>query len=507
MRRERRLLVLVPVALLGLGAARYVPWEDLTEADALYTLATRFSSVGGHRVHYPTPTAELAAALEQSADGAARRHLAEARREMGDLPGALAALETWAEAEGPEAWAEAARWAAAQGRMPFAMSAARRALPGLASVEKRSLADDLVRWADAHPEAADPVAQRQERARLFPKDSRALEDWIRALEKAGRLKEADEALVKTEGLAPDRRLLLRADLLADHDDARHAFEVLDAALDGSASWSPDLRQAYAGHADAGNPGGPPSWRSALERAFDPRALLRLATYFQGQGRGDAAADLLRQVERRYETGLGRPGWLLVSRLHGEIDAVPEAFRALMAAAQKGTADEQTNDLAGLARLALRAGGRPLAWGTYDDEPYRWVARLDRTPGFWSGGIAFLLTGQDWKEALARLESESLPERTFATARALLDELARRSPSHPELPALRVAVMARHVERGDGRAALALLPLVESGPPEVANEGRRVALLALRQTEAPIGEELRLHRARLAILAPGGTRLY
>jgi hypothetical protein len=504
MSRRRALLILGPVALLGLGAAPYVPWEDLTEADALYALATRFSSVGGHRVHYPTPTAELLAALEQSADRAAPRHLAEARREMGDLPGALAALEKWAEAEGPEAWAEAARWAAAQGQMQFAMSAAGRAIPGLAPDEKRSLADDRVRWADAHPEAADPLALRQERARLFPKDSRALEDWIRALEKAGRLKEADEALAKAEGLAPHRRLLLRSDLLADHDDARRAFEVLDAALDGSDTWSPDLRQAYAGRADAGNAAGPPSWRSTLEGTFDPRALVRLATYFQGQGRGDAAADLLRQVERRYETGLARPGFMLVSRLHGEIDAVPEAFRALLAAAQKGTAEEQTNDLAGLARLALRAGGRPLAWGVYDDEPYRWAARLDRTPGFWTGGVSFLLTGQDWKEALARLESESLPERTFATARALLDELARRSPSHPELPALRVAVMARHVERGDGRAALALLPLVESGPAEAANEGRRVALLALRQTEAPIGEEIRLYRARLAVLAPDGS---
>ena len=51
MSRERRaFLILVPVALLGLGAAPYVPWEDLTEADVLYALATRFSSVGGHRV-------------------------------------------------------------------------------------------------------------------------------------------------------------------------------------------------------------------------------------------------------------------------------------------------------------------------------------------------------------------------------------------------------------------------------------------------------------------------
>src|SRR6185503_3210042 len=124
------------------------------------------------------------------------------------------------------------------------------------------------------------------------------------------------------------------------------------------------------------------------------------------------------------------------------------------------------------RLALKAGGRPLAWGTYNDEPYRWAARVDRTPGFWTGGVAFLLTGQDWKEALAHVESEALPERTFKVARALLDELAQRAPAYAELPALRALVMARHVERGEGQEALKLLPLVETGPPDVAEQGRR-----------------------------------
>src|SRR5260370_38706069 len=66
-------------------------------------------------------------------------------------------------------------------------------------------------------------------------------------------------------------------------------------------------------------------------------------------------------------------------------------------------------------------------------------------------------------------------------------------------------MARHVERGEGKQALALLPLVEGGPSEAAKEGRRVALLALRQVEAPPTEGLRLYRARLAVLAPAGSR--
>ena len=118
-------------------------------------------------------------------------------------------------------------------------------------------------------------------------------------------------------------------------------------------------------------------------------------------------------------------------------------------------------------------------------------------------MSFLLTGQDWKEALAQLEAESLPDRTFATARALLDELARRAPVHAALPGLRVAVMARHVERGEGKEALALLPLVQNGP--AAEEALRVALLAMRQVEVPLADELFLWRQRLRALAPDGSR--
>ena len=166
----------------------------------------------------------------------------------------------------------------------------------------------------------------------------------------------------------------------------------------------------------------------------------------------------------------------------------------------GTQDEQVSDLAALAKLALKAGGRPISWGSYNDEHYKWVASLDRTPGFWTGGISFLLTGGDWKEALAHLENESLPDRTFATARALADVLARRAPKHPDLPALRVAIMEIHGQRGEGQAALNLLPLVELATPTpasaVIDNARRVALLAARQVQVSLTEEVRLYKDRL-----------
>ncbi len=500
--KASRALLVFGLALMGVAATQ-TPWENLTEADWIYALATRFSLVDGHTVHYPTPTAELAKLLEGRKETAALRHLAEAKLNLGDRKGAVETMEKWATAEGPAAWDEAARWAATHKEMEAAFRAAEKALPGLSAEAKRSLADRRIQWAMAYPEVANPLAMRKARAELFPQDSAALEDYVRALEQADRLPEADQALAASKALPPERRLLLRADLMTSHGDYRGAFQVLDGAA--AEPWSMDFRQAYARRVDKGSPTSPASWRGILESRFDAAALVRLATYFQGQGRGDAASDLLRQMDRRYGKDLGRTDQLLMARLLDEIDAAPEAFRATLAAAHLGNGQEQTSDLAALARLALRAGGRPLAWGTYNDESYRWVASVDRTPGFWTGGLSFLLTGQDWKEPLAHLESESLPDRTFATARLLADELARRQPQHPELASLRVAIMERYVERGEGREALALLPLVESASPSVADDGRRVALLAARQVEISRNEELRLYKARLKFCAPDGSR--
>lgn len=514
MKRARRALHavwLAPLALTTLAATSEIPWDEMTEADWIYPLATRFATVGGHRVHYPTPTVELAAALQARPENAALRHLAEARRELGDFAGAEAALEKWADGVDAglpraRAWDEVARWGAAHLRFALAFRAAAKALPGLPAAEKRALADAQVQWADGHPDAADPVGLRQARARLFPGDESLLEDWIRALEKANRLPEAEKALAEAKSLSLERRLLLRAGFLTAHGEHRRAFEALDAELwnDKGLGWSLDFRKAYAAAVDKGDPGAPERWRATLDKGFDPAALARLATYFQGQYRGGDTADLLRQVERRYESGFDRGGWLLVGRLQEILDNTPEAFRARLAAAHLGAPAEQTADLAPLSRLAIHAGGRALAWGTYNDEPYRWVARLDRTPGIWSGGLSFLLTGQDWTEALAHLETESLPDRTFATARLLAAELERRAPTHAELPSLRVAIMRRHVERGEGKEALALLPVVEKTGGRAADEAREVALLAARQVEIPLAEEVRLFKLRLVSEAPDGS---
>lgn len=511
-RRPAILLVLASAAALGILGASPLPWSDMTPADWIYAVATRFTAVDGHTVHYPTPTAELAKLLEGRKEAGAWRHLAEARMGLGDRAGALAALEQWCAAEGAaspgagaEAWAETARWAAEHLEMAAAFRAAEKALPGLRPEAKLALSKERIAWAERHPDLGDALAFRRAQAAMFPGDGASLEACLRALEKAGRLAEADQALAASKALDPERRLLLRADLRMDHKDPKGAFQVLDGEIEQP--WSMDVRQAWTRRVDAGAPRAPEGWRAALDARYDAGALVRLAAYHQGQGRGDAAADLLRQVERRHASGFDRKAWLLLSRLHGELDAAPEAFRARLAAAHLGTPDEQVADLAALARLALQAGGRPVAWGSYNDEPYRWIADLDRTPGFWTGGLSFLLTGGDWKEALSRLEQESLPDRTFATARALADVLARRAPKHPDLPALRVALMERHVQRGEGRAALDLLPLVEgSGAPgAVIDEARRVALLAARQSAVPLAEEARLFKARLRHAAADGSR--
>jgi len=90
------------------------------------------------------------------------------------------------------------------------------------------------------------------------------------------------------------------------------------------------------------------------------------------------------------------------------------------------------------------------------------------PDAWvlDGRAFFAPHGQEWKEPLENLESESLSDRTFATARTLAEALAQRARKHADLPALRVAIMERHVERAKAPPA---------GP--AAPGGNRLAAIA------------------------------
>ena len=520
--RARRpfLILLAALALLAAAtrpaaldaAASLVPWTDLTDADALSSVLVRKAIVDGRTVPYPTPTKELATELAARAAApgetalAALRHLAEARRELGDLPGAEEALSRWAAGSGGAAWADASRWGATYRRWPFAFESAKKALASDApEAARKALASDRIAWAEEDPSRADPLALRAERAALFPTDAGFVESWIRALEKAGKLKEADEALRGAKGLPEETRLLVLADLKGDHGDANGAYAVLEAFV-GDPAKSPSRRalEAFARRADAVAGARMDATRLGLEKAFDARSVTLLARWFEGKGRSDLALELLQQVELRHESGLPREGRLVMAKLYEALDAVPEAFRSRLAAAAAAKGDQGLDDLAGLARLALAAGARPIAWGALNDEPYRWAARADVTPGFTTAGLSFLLTGLGPENALAELEAQRLPEKTLRAGRLLIAELEKRSPKHPALPGLYVSVMDRLVQRGKGDEALGLLARAEAGDAKTRAEARRIALLAMRQTKAPLEREKSLWVERLALLAPDGS---
>ncbi len=521
LRAPRPLLVLLGLSAAFAGATRpaaldaaaaLVPWTDLTDADALTSITVRRAVVDGRTVHYPAPTRELAAELAaRAASGgetalAALRHLAEARRELGDLPGAEEALSRWAAGSGGAAWAEAARWGARYRRWPFAFSAAAKALASDAHAGlRKGVATERVAWADEDPSRGDPLALRAERAAQFPEDAVAVEEWIRALEKAGRLKEAEEALRGAKGLPEETRLLVLSDLKGDHGDPQGAYDVLEAFVaDPARAPSSRTLVAFARRADAVAASRMESSRLALEKAFDLRATTLLARWFEGKGRSDLALDLLSQVELRHEASFSRADRIAMGRLFAALDALPEAFRSRLAGASAATAAEQLEDLVSLAETALDAGGRPIAWGALNDEPYRWAARVDVTPGFTTAGLSFLLTGLAPREALAELEAQRLPEKTLRAGRLLVAELERRSPGHAALPRLQVKVMEKLVARGKGDEALGLLSRAEAGDAATRAEARRVALLAMRQTKAPLEKELPLWKERLALLAPDGS---
>ena len=125
------------------------------------------------------------------------------------------AFGRWADGSGGAARAEAARWGALYHRWPFAFDSARAALASDAPADtKRALSTERIAWADEDPSRGDPLALRAERAALFPGDAAFVEEWIRALEKAGRLDEAEAALRAAKGLPEETRLLVLSDLLA-----------------------------------------------------------------------------------------------------------------------------------------------------------------------------------------------------------------------------------------------------------------------------------------------------
>lgn len=507
-------LSLAGAVFLGATQKPMIPWEDLTEVDWLYEIATRFSLVDSHRVHYKTPTAELATLLEARTEPDALRHLAQAQMDLGQREKALTTMERWAAAastadtEAPGAgWEEAARWAWSYGAHARAFEFADKAIPGLKGAAQRDLANLRVEWARQQPSLRDRREMQRAALELNSTDWATAYTWVDNDISGDNLEEAEKGLANLPRNTPEEpALVLRARLRVAQLRASEVLNDLETAIDRNPRRGRLLAAAYVSAIDQAARSRPEEWRQTLNSGFDAPTLARLFTYFKGQQRGDACLALLQQIDRRYQKDLDRAGWALVSALYSEIDAVPEAFRARLAAATFADPKAAEADLAELTRLALRAGGRPLAWGNYSDADYRWVARMDPTPGFWTGGLSLLLTGQDWGEALSRLEAESIPERTFGAARALLAELAKRNATNPEIPDLKVDVMQRHVDRGEGKEALALLKEIEATGSAIARRrAQRLGLLALRQTRGTLAEEIRLYKAQLRSLAEDGSQ--
>ncbi len=499
-------------------ASVYVPFEDLTDADILTPVLRKSARVDGRLVFYPAPTKEADTELARRAAGPpselatqlAARHLAETRRQLGDMEGAKEALSKWAsspESDQAARWEKAASWGIEYGEPAFAFQAAAKALgtEGLSEDSRRSLATERIGWAKTHPEAASQSQMLAERASLFPADAAYTEEWIKFLLKEGKTKEAEEALRKAAGFPEERRVLSLAALKIRRGDREGAQKVLEEAISPvKVPLSSELTRSFANATFAATPSKPDSWRGDLEKRLDTRTLVLLFSYFQGKERGDLARQLLQQVELRHESRFNRESAVLMSRLWEAIDAIPEAFRSRLMGSKGASEKEQQDDLAALSALALRAGSRPLPWGLYNDEAYKWASRIDVTPGFFTGGLSFLLTGWSGKEALAELEARRLPERTFRTARLLIQELEKRAPGHPSLPGLYTRIMERHVQRGEGTEAMALLPKADRGSDAERAEARRIALLAARQTKATVETEASLFKERLRFLAADGS---
>ena len=497
-------LVFMGRSMQSISSVRFQPvaWTELTESDFPYRMATRVAVVDGRRIHYPTPTAELARLLASSRHDHAPRYLAEVHRELGDWDAAWKALLSWAESGG--SWEEAARWAGRHGRPRWAMDALERAVADLAPEAGRELLWESLSWLDGEEWGELRIECHRRLLALDPDDFAARSGLIQELQVQGRSGEAGFVAFEAP-LTGEEKLLLQVRLHRDAERPEAVFLLLDKAI--TEVRGAEACEAYARAVDTSRPDEPDRWRRALEDGYDEDALLRYVIYLRGRGRPDDVVELLAQMERRHPHRFDRPELERLSRLYEDVGEARESFRLRMSAAAGGDADQQADDLAELARLALEAGARPLGWGIYNQEPLAWAGRVDRTPGIWTGTLSLLMTGRDWPEALRRLERAQLSDRTFLIARILLSELRSRQPAHPRAAGLLVSVMRRHLERGEAQEVLRLREQLSQTGAEgpVLEEADGLAVAAARQLRLPLSEEVELLRRHLRRIQSADAR--
>ena len=284
-RTTRRLALAGALAAAAAGvavAAAPVPWEDLTEADWLYAIATRFADVDGHRVHYPTPdrrarAAARAAQRDRRAAPAGRRAAGARRSARRDRGARGVGREPRAPRPGPRPRAGPPQ----QGELAFAFRAAARALPGLAP-EDQGRARGRARRPGPTPTRTRPTRSRCARNApgCFPTTLARPEDWLRALEKAGRLDEAHAAVETALGpaaAAPAAAALRSRSRPRPQASARSSCSTRPSTRPraGRSSCSGPTRSARTRR----TPALPESWRATLEAglrragARAPRHLL------------------------------------------------------------------------------------------------------------------------------------------------------------------------------------------------------------------------------------------
>ena len=476
--------VLARSALAGLAAAaRYVPWEDLTEADWLY--AARHALRARRRPPRST-TRRPPPSWPRLSAGSRRRGACATWPRRGCALGDRAGRARGARALGRGRRARGLGRGGALGRRPRRHGArlprrGRGPCPGLPERRAARPGRRARRWADAHPEAADPLALRQARARSSsPRRRRALEDWMRALEKAGRLAEADAR--PGAGRGPDRR----APPAAARPTSWPTTATPRAPSRSSTrrSWttspvSPDLRQAFAERADAGCPGAPEAWRAALERALRPARPRAPRHLLPGPGprrrrRRPAAPG---RAPLRGAASTARAG--SCSRAStARSTRCPRPSARRLAAAQAGTAGA-ADRRPGRARPARAARRRPAAGLGHLQ---RRALPLDRAhrphPGLLDRGASRSCSPARTGRTPWRASSPSPCPSAPSPRRAPWPRSWRAArPRIRELPAPAGRRSWRGTcERGEGQEALALLP-AGRGRADVADEARRLALLA------------------------------
>jgi cellulose synthase operon protein C len=190
---------------------------------------------------------------------------------------------------------------------------------------------------------------------------------------------------------------------------------------------------------------------------DLNAAARVFYYYQNDGKGDAALQVLAEFRQHKETT--HTPWTseelyALARLCEDAHAYSESARYYYALYNSsGDPNPREQALSGLANLLLNNPNEPLRLGAGDLSFYKDVATADSYPGFLNGIVSLLLNSESPRSHFAQEEQLAVPYFHWARAAELMALLDQQFPNSPQRPGLHARLLQVYADYGQSEIVI------------------------------------------------------